>query len=189
VHKYIIGAAAAFGLLALPLGAVEANASVKPAATFSCRGDGFCGSQEEVNTHLVWAVAASSPKSNTPVVLQYFSNARSSQDFIATDINGLGDGTKRFQFAPNDDKSGLCISQPKATAYTRLVLRPCNNSVFQQFRAEPSPDWSGYAWVSLQDSSLVIQDGSFRGVGNQLNVGPNTWGDNQLWNDNTSSTP
>ncbi len=186
--KNIAVGVAVAGALALTTSA-PALAKVTPNASFSCRQDSSCGSQVEVNTNFVWGISASNPRSNTPVVIQAFSDARSSQDFIATDVNGLGNGTKRFQFAPSDDKSGLCISQPKAAAYTKLVLRPCNNSVFQQFQAVLSPDGSGSAWESLQNNNLAIQDGSYRGLGNQLNVGPLTFGDNQLFNFNDTTTP
>jgi hypothetical protein len=183
------------------LGTTGASASVagshvKPAATYGCRTytAGYCASWQEENTRLVWAVSytGASAKSNAPVVVQEFSNSRQDQDFIAVNITGLtgpGGGWKRFEYAPNGEVSGLCISDINSSDYTTLRLRPCNNSVFQEWIPTVT-DGQGYnGWQSAQDSHAAIQDPSYGEIGQVLNVGPYEASDNQQWQYNNSNAP
>ena len=177
-----------------------ATASVKPDSSIGCRvndASNGCGTQQEDNTNLVWAVPSGTPKSGTPVVLQQFSNARSDQDFEMVNINGLsstngGGPDKRFQLAENGDKTGLCISDTNNRAYNKLILRPCNSSIWQEF-VPVYFDGTVAAWATAQGGQAgggwVIQDPGYAGNGVQLNVGPYDAQDNQLWVYNDYSTP
>lgn len=197
--RKLIAGAAVFGALALSAAgttAASASTTVKPSASFGCRTEtfGFCGSQQEENTRLVWAVSykGAAAKSNAPVVVQQFSNSRQDQDFLAINVTGLsgpGGPWKRFEYAPLGDKSGLCISDINASDFTALRLRPCNSSVFQEF-IPTSPDSLGYnGWESAQDTHAAIQDPSFGETGTVVNVAPYEASDNQLFRFNNSSTP
>jgi hypothetical protein len=200
MRKLILGAAAGFAVAALSLaGTTAASASVthvKPASTFGCRTESanFCGAQQEENTRLVWAVSYSgaAAKSNAPIVVQQFSNSRQDQDFKAINISGLtgpGGPWKRFEYDPNGDISGLCISDINASDFTALRLRPCNNSVFQQW-IPTTTDGQGYnGWESAQDTHAAIQDPSFGETGTRVNVAPYEASDNQQFKFNENSTP
>jgi len=188
------------GVAALPAAPASASANrVAPASSYGCRVNDApaCGDQQEDNTTLVWAVPSSTPKPGSPVVLQQFSDARGDQDFEAVNINGLsstlGAGPDlRFQLAENGDKTGLCISDPNDRAYTRLVLRPCNSAIWQEF-VPVSSDGIVYAWATAQGGQAgdgwVVQDPAYTGNGVQLNVGPYDGQDNQLWAWNAGAAP
>lgn len=183
MRKLILTAVAAAGLLVPLAAATGAQASVHPNSTIGCQATPYCGSQELYDgSTFVWAVAGPA-KSGAAIVTQHHSGSRSDQDFSMKNLNGLsGSGglDKRFQYAPNGDNSGFCISDINNLSYTKLVLRPCNNSVFQQF----SPvyyDGTAVAWESRQSNQNAIQNPGYGGTGTQLNVAPYNGDDNQLW--------
>jgi hypothetical protein len=162
-------------------GAGAAGAATHPHAvsnsTAGCASTPFCGGQEEHNSTVVWAVSYTGSKAvkNDRIIVQSYSQSRQDQDFIQKNVDGGGGSggpNKRFEYAPNGDPSGLCISDINTASGTQLRLRDCNNTQFQDF----TPIVDAYTgvfvgWQTDVNVNHVIQDTSFGTQGTVLTVG------------------
>lgn len=191
MRKFIIAVAGAAALLVPLAASAGAQASVRsnhPDSSVGCQGvpanlitHAGCGSQVFAIApfNLAWGVTGK-VKSGAPVVVVGYQNGGSPNgDWYMADVSGgygTGGPNKRFEYAPNGDLSGLCISDISDAQYQKLVLRSCNNSGWQDFSPSSSytPFMPGYlgaavAWQNV-NSNYYIQDPSSGLFGTQLSV-------------------
>lgn len=153
-------------------------------ATIGCQSytSGFCGSQELKFGHYTLDVYQQRATSGNKVILWTRSSTDPAQDFISRNYNGLsgtGGPDKTFEYAPNGNPSGLCVSFPSETRGTTASLRPCNEGIWQTF--EPIAVNGTYVgWKNLA-SGFVMEDLGFGNQGTRVDQWTWNGGDNQIW--------
>ena len=182
-------AAAGFAAAALSVaGITAASASVQSHgpvtnASIGCdtHDSGYCGSQEfQSPSNLVLDVKGGHVKAGTAIVVWTSSSTDRATDFYSINYNGqsgTGGPDKTFEYAPNGNRSGLCISFPSTARNTTAVLRKCNELIWQTF--EPQyVDGVFVSWKNLA-SGLVITDPNHGSNGTQVTQTTDNGNDNQ----------
>jgi hypothetical protein len=161
----ITGGATLALLPALPM--LSATSAV--ASTSACVNapSGTCGYEENVYGN-DWDVYQQYARVNQPVTAYPHKDGDQATDFNAVQTTH-NVNERRFEYAPNGNRSGLCLSDPDGGYAGNpggphgLVLRTCNNSAFQQWRTPPGVDsqnTAGTQWINVATRRTVQPQGT-----------------------------
>jgi hypothetical protein len=185
--KFAAGAAAlsmaggAMGLLATTASASTTGCVNAPSTSKLYQS---CGDEENTYSN-GFDVYKQSAAANTKIIAFADSSTDPATDFYAFQSTSNPD-ERVFEYAPNGKLSGLVISDPmggvKGDSRDGLVLRPYNNSAFQQFTGVDTQDTAGTQWTNVASKQVVQPNGT----GSQLttvkdvtNAAGSYWGWNQ----------
>lgn len=155
--KIIATLAAAAASFALAFTGTAVIATAAHAETVACdqAASGSCGS--EVNAFGGALAIAGPARAGVSVVSEPDSAATGRTDWLAVQTTSYPD-ERRFQYAPRGHASGLCISQP--AGFTSLVLRPCNDTVYQRLDGHDTRNTAGTQWQVKASGGFVTGAGT-----------------------------
>lgn len=160
------------GVLGIPA------ASAAPAVSAGCAVVSNCGSEQLAGGMVMQAGSAVVGAA----VAGQFASANPMQDFRRSAPPGGPAGAQTFELDPAGMPSGLCVSVPKATRQTRVILRRCNDSHWQQFFPAASDTSAGFqVLISAASGQLVLTDPAAGTAGTQLQARRDRDGANQDW--------